>query len=121
MTKKMGMFAGMKWGRRFCAGLITLLLVISLIGGIEAFVPVAELNDLDDAVSVDAVLAQEQTSERSSVVARVGGVRAASQRSLPTFFSISKAEPMPVEGQVVSRLRNGGIQRAVPPTGPPFA
>ena len=94
---------------------------MTLIGGVEAFVPVSELNDLDDAISVDAVLAQEQMSERSSVVARVGGVRAESQRSLPTFFSTSKAEPMPIEGQVVSRLRNSGIQRAVPPTGPPFA
>jgi hypothetical protein len=94
---------------------------MTLIGGVEAFVPVSELNDLDDAVSVDAVLAQEQTSERSSVIARVGGVRAKSQRSLPIFFSTPKAEPMPVEGQVVSKLRNSGIQRAVPPTGPPFA
>lgn len=111
----------MEWGRRFCAGLITLLLVISLIGGMEAFVPVAELNDLDDAVSVDAVLAEEQLSERSSVVARVGGAQAENERSLLTFSDTSQAEPLPVEGQVVSMLRNSGIQRAVPPTGPPVA
>ena len=121
MKKTVKVFAGMEFGRRLFAGLVTLLLVLTLIGGIEAFVPVSELNELDDAVSIDAVLAQEQLSERSSVVARVGSARADTQRLLPTSFDVLKAESAPVKGQVVFMLRNSGIQRAVPPTGPPFA
>lgn len=111
----------MEWSRRIIAGLITILLVMSLVGGIEAFVPAEELNDLDDAVSIDAVLAQEQSSEQSKVAARIGRARAKNRRSLPTYFNLLKAEPMSAEGQVVAVLRNSGIQRAVPPTGPPFA
>ena len=121
MKKTIKVFAGMEFGRRLFAGLVTLLLVLTLIGGIEAFVPVSELNELDDAVSIDAVLAQEQLSERSGVVARVGSARTGIQRLVPTSFDVLQAEPVPVEGQVVSMLRNSGIQRAVPPTGPPFA
>jgi hypothetical protein len=113
-------FTGIGW-RRLLAPLLVVILAISLIGGIEAFVPTAELNNLDDAVTIDAVITPEQESERAEAVSRTGGQRVDTRQAVLPSTTVTVAAHRLAEGQVDFLLRNGGTQRAVHQTGPPTA
>jgi len=108
------------WRRRFWLPLSAFVLALSLVGGVEAFVPTSELADLDDAVSIDAVVTPGQGSERARVTIRRSGARQASQRA-EMADQISTAEPVHIDGQGDLSFGHGGIEQAVPPTGPPSA
>jgi hypothetical protein len=121
MIKGVKVFTRFEW-RRLWAPLIVLVLAISLIGGVEAFVPVVELDSLDDVVSIDAVIAPEQETERVEAVDRIGGERVAIRHSSSTSGDVLlTASIASAVGQVDFLLRDGGIQRAARPTGPPSA
>jgi hypothetical protein len=117
VEKNVGPLTGVGRCRRVFTALATFVLVLSLIGGVGAFVPVWELDDLDDAVSVDVVLAEEQVIEDEAIAARTGDRNL--NREFAQVSKNSSAGSVLAGGQVVAMLRNSGIQRAVHPTGPP--
>lgn len=120
VEKNVGSLTGVGRCRRAFTALATLVLVLSLIGGVGAFVPVWELDDLDDTVSVDAVLVEEHAIEGEAIAARTGGRSLiVASRDVAQVSKHSSAGSVLADGQVVSMLRNSGIQRAVHPTGPP--
>jgi hypothetical protein len=119
MKQHVGVLTGFGRGGRIVTWLATFLLVVSLISGIGAFIPVLELDDLDDTLSVELVLAEEQTIEDQEVVARDGGRSVAEISAPEQFTGFLRRGSVLASGQVVSMLRNSGIQRAVHPTGPP--
>lgn len=120
MKKNVGALTGLGRGGRIATMLATLLLVLSLISGVGAFVPAAELNDLDDVLTVDLVLAEEPAIEGEDAFARIGGrIAAAESCAFERCFGSLSAGAVLASGQVVAMLRNSGIQRAVHPTGPP--
>jgi hypothetical protein len=119
MKQHVGVLTGFGRGGRIVTWLATFLLVVSLIGGIGAFIPVLELNDLDDTLSVELVLAEELAIEDPEIVARVGGRFVVEISAPEQFTGFSHRGSVLAAGQVVSMLRNSGIQRAVHPTGPP--
>lgn len=120
MKKNVGALTGLGRGGRVVTWLTMLLLVMSLIGGVGAFTPVTELDELDDTLTVDFVLSEELAIQDEEIAARIGN-RSVVVNSRPFEQSIG----LPGKGtvlassQVVSMLRNSGIQRAVHPTGPP--
>ena len=75
MIKIFNALTGTVWRRRFWLPLWAFVLAVSLVGGVEAFVPTSELADLDDAVSIDAVVTPGQSSERARVTIRRSGAR----------------------------------------------
>ena len=120
MKKNVGALTGFGRGGRIASMLATLLLVLSLISGVGAFVPAAELSDLDDVLTVDLVLAEEPAIEGEDAFARIGGrVAAAESCAFERCFGFLSTGTVRPSGQVVAMLRNSGIQRAVHPTGPP--
>lgn len=114
-----GAFTGLAHGGRIVTWLTTLLLVVSLISGIEAFIPVLELDDLDDTLSVELVLTEELAIKDEEIDARVGGRSIAENCASEHCTGFSRGGSVLASGQVVAMLRNSGIQRAVHPTGPP--
>ena len=120
VEKDVGPLTGVGRCRRVFTALATVVLVLSLIGGVGAFVPVWELDDLGDAVSVDAVLAEEHAIEGQAIAVRTGDRSLiAASREFAQLSKNSSVGSVLADGQVVAMLRNSGIQRAVHPTGPP--
>ena len=108
--------------RVFC-GAIALLVVVLLICGIGTIGLISDVRELNPSYPDSAILAEEDTAgdeavdkeSGSKVLAALEGV------SLQAMFEDAFLARAPIEGQVVFLLRNGGIQRAVRPTGPPSA
>jgi hypothetical protein len=119
MTKDVRVLTGLGRGGRIGSMLAMLMLVMSLIGGVGAFVPVTELSELDDTLSVDFVLAEELAIEDEDV-ASVGDRSIAVELCNTAWcIEVPRKGAVLASGQVISMLRNSGIQRAVRPTGPP--
>jgi hypothetical protein len=119
MTKDVRVLTGLGRGGRIGSMLAIFLLVMSLIGGVGAFVPVTELSELDDTLSVDFVLAEELAIEDEDA-ARVDDRSVVVELcSLAPCIGSPRKGAVLASGQVMSMLRNSGIQRAVHPTGPP--
>lgn len=120
MKKNVGALTALGRGGRVVTWLATLLLVMSLIGGVGAFIPVAELDELDDTLTVDFVLSEELAVEDEEIAVRAAGRIAVIEDSDLAQGALSaKGSAVLASGQVESMLRNSGIQRAVHPTGPP--
>jgi hypothetical protein len=97
--------------------LAVIFLVTSLISGVEAFAPISETNDFERAPIVDVVLVEELNLEDD------GAVRVSGRKNAPdgpaVVAALPSTETILVGAQVISKLRNSGIQRATHPTGPP--
>jgi hypothetical protein len=119
MKKNVGVLTGLGCSGRIATMLATLLLVMSLIGGVGAFTPVTELDELDDTLTVDFVLSEELTIKEETAARTGGRSVAVANRSVEQSIGLSSRGTVLASGQVVSMLRNSGIQRAVHPTGPP--
>jgi len=120
MKKNVGALTSLGRGGRIITWLATLLLVMSLIGGVGAFIPVAELDELDDTLTVDFVLSEETAIEDEEIAVRLGGrIAALADCDVKQWICLPSKGTVQASGQVVSMLRNSGIQRAVHPTGPP--
>ena len=104
-------------GRNRClfAAFAMIFFVAGLIGGVEAFAPFAEMDDIECAPTLEAVLAEPRVLKDDDVV-RPARCRPKADRRPRTF---SRTASGPADSQVLSPLRDGGRQRAARPTGPP--
>jgi hypothetical protein len=107
--------------RVFC-GAIALLVVMLLRCGIGAFGLISDVRDLNQNYSDLAILAEEDPSEDKSAAKHIGGDGLGDLDAYvgPSTVVVDALRPTtPCEDQVAFILRNGGIQCAVRPTGPP--
>jgi hypothetical protein len=111
-------------GRGFCSA-IALLVVVLLMCGIGTIGLVSDTRDLNLSYPDSAVLTEEDSSEGDQLIAKgLGGEALSDHRASfgPSAIEGDAFRPSgPPEGQVTSILRDGGIQRATHPTGPPDA
>jgi hypothetical protein len=114
VDKNQGAVTETGWHRRVRAAFATVFLVASLIGGAEAFAPLAEMDDVENGPTLDAVLAESRALEDD--VVRVARRQPVSVRRATAF---APRESIPADSQVLSLPRNSGKQRATHPTGPP--
>jgi hypothetical protein len=121
MKKDVGVLTGLGRGGRIGSMMAVLLLVMSLISGVGAFVPVTELSDLDDTLSVDFVLAEELAIEDEDAARVDDRTTVVDRCAIASCIGSPQKGAVLASGQVISMLRNSGIQRAVHPTGPPAA
>jgi hypothetical protein len=101
--------------RRIFAVFAAVFLVASLIGGAEALAPRMEADDVEAAVTLDAVLVEQRVLKDDDDI-RVARLQPVIERPLVTF---SPVVTRPVDSQVVSLQRDGVRQRPSHPTGPP--
>ena len=106
--------------RVFC-GAIALLVVVLLMCGIGAIGLVSDVRELNPSYPDSAILAEEDTAGDEAVAKEAGSkvLGTHGNLSLRAVFEDAFLARVPIEGQVAFLLRNGGIQRAARPTGPP--
>ncbi|MGE5537357.1 MAG: hypothetical protein ACM30I_01985 [Gemmatimonas sp.] len=100
------------------AVLAIVFLVASLIGsGVDAVASLIETDDVERAPVVEVLLVEERRADDDDAIRLARRLPATECRSVTSAYSSSGSAP--ADSQVLSRLRNSGIQRATHPTGPP--